>query len=101
MKYLNFYHYYDQGQKAWTRSKRSNLANTIAGLADGTYANANQVVEATGVPRTTLFHHLHGGKTRHEANIHNQALIPVEESTLVIFIKRTTALGHPIVHAYL
>src|SRR5271154_1975399 len=91
-----------------TRSKRpgraqiaQNLANAIAGLSDGTYENANQAVNATGAPRAKLFRHLHGGKTRREANIQNQALTPAEESALVTFVKRATALGHPIVHTYL
>ena len=78
-----------------------NLANALAGLSDGTYANANQAVEATGAPRATLFRHLHGGKTRREANVHNQALTPAEESALVSLVKCATALGHPIRHAYL
>src|SRR5271170_45989 len=91
-----------------TRSKRpgraqiaQNLANAIAGLSDGTYENANQAVNATGAPRATLFRHLRGGKTRREANIQNQALTPAEESTIVSFVKRATALGHPIRHASL
>ena len=44
---------------------------------------------------------MHGGKTRHEVNIPNQALTPAEESALVSFVKRATALGHPIRHTYL
>src|SRR5271170_3273153 len=91
-----------------TRSNRpgraqiaKNLANAIAGLSDGTYENANQAVNATGAPRATLFRHLHGGKTRREANIQNQALTPAEESAIVSFVKRATALGHLIRHAYL
>jgi hypothetical protein len=91
-----------------TKSKRpgraetaQKLANAIAGLSDGTYENPNQAVNATGVPRATLFRHLQGGKTRREANVQNQALTPTEESALVYFVKRATALGHPIRHTYL
>ena len=64
-----------------TKSKRpgraqiaQNVAKAIAGLSDGTYENHNQVVNATRAPRATLFRHLHGGKTRREVNIRNQAL---------------------------
>jgi len=91
-----------------TKSKRpghaqiaQNLANAIAGLSDGTYENPNQAVNATGVPRATLFRYLRGGKTRCEANVQNQALTPAEESALVSLVKRATALGHPIRQAYL
>ena len=90
-----------KAKKPGRAQNAQNLANAIAGLADGTYVNANQAVDAIGAPRATLFRHLHGGKTRREANVHNQALTPAEESALVTFVKRATALGHPIVHAYL
>src|ERR1700738_3507396 len=91
-----------------TKSKRpgraqtaENIAKAIAGLDDGTYENPNQAVIATGAPRATLFRRLRGGKTRREANIQNQALTPPEEFALISFVKRATALGHPIRHAYL
>jgi hypothetical protein len=88
-----------------TKSKRprraqiaQNVTKAIAGLSDGTYKNPNQAVNSTGAPRAKLFRHLHGGKTRREVNIQNQALTPAEESALVSFVKRATALGHPIRH---
>jgi hypothetical protein len=91
-----------------TKSKRprraqiaQNVTKAIAGLSDGTYKNPNQAVNSTGAPRATLFRHLHGGKMRLEVNIQNQALTPAEESALVSFVKRATALGHPIRHTYL
>jgi len=77
------------------------VAKAIAGLDDGTYKNPNQAANATGVPRATLFRHLHGGLTRRDANVQNQALTPAEESAIVSFVKRATALGHRIRHAYL
>jgi hypothetical protein len=77
------------------------LANALAGLADGTYGNPNQAAKATGASPATIARRIHGGKTRREANIKNQALTPAEESALVSFIKRATALDHPIRQAYL
>ena len=52
-----------KAKKLGRTQNAQNLANAIAGLADGTYANANQAVEATGAPHATLFRHLHEGKT--------------------------------------
>ena len=40
-------------------------------------------------------------KTHREANVKNQALTPAEDYALISFIKRATALGHPIRHPYL
>src|SRR5271155_4463802 len=67
-----------KAKKPGRAQNAQNLANAIAGLADGTYVNANQAVDAIGAPRATLFRHLHGGKTRREANVHNQALTPAQ-----------------------
>ena len=44
---------------------------------------------------------MRGGKTHREANVKNQALTPAEEYALISFVKRATALGHPIRHPYL
>ena len=77
------------------------LANALVGLADGTYENPNQAAKATGASPATITRHIHGGKTRREANVKNQALTPAEESALISFIKRATALGHPIRQEYL
>jgi hypothetical protein len=91
-----------------TKSKRpessqlaQKLTKAIAGLSDKTYKNPNQATTANGLSPATLSRYIHGGKSRREANIQNQALTPAEESALVSFIKHATALGHPIRHAYL
>ena len=85
------------------RSSQDNqkLMNTLAGLADRTYENPNQAAKATGASPATISRRLRGGLTRREANIKNQALTPSEESALISFIKRATALGHPIRQEYL
>ena len=85
------------------RSSQDNqkLMNTLAGLADGTYENPNQAAKATGASPATISCRLRGGLTRREANIKNQALTPSEESALISFIKRATALGHLIRQEYL
>ena len=90
-----------KAKKPGRAQNAENVAKAIAGINDGTYENPNQAANATGAPRGTLFRHLHRGKTRHEVNIPNQALTPAEESALVSFIKRASALRHPICHAYL
>jgi len=88
-------------KKPESSQRTQKLANALAGLADGTYENPNQAAKATGASSATIARRMRGGKSRREANIKNQALTPAEESALISFIKRATALGHPIRHAYL
>ena len=84
-----------------SRDGAPNLAEALAGLEDGTYANANQASKATGTPVQTIYHRLNGGKSRRSANIHLQALTPAEELALVSYIQRVSAVGHPVRHDYL
>ena len=88
-------------KKPKSSQRTQQLANALAGLADGTYENSNQAAKATGASSATIAHRMHGGKTCREANVKNQALTPAEESALISFVKRATALGHPIRHPYL
>src|SRR5271167_2759094 len=88
-------------KKPGSSQRNQNLVNALAGLADGTYENPNQAAKATGASPATIARRLRGGKTRREANVKNQALTPAEESALILFIKRATALGHPICYPYL
>ena len=88
-------------KKPESSQRTEKLANALAGLADGTYENPNQAVEATGASSAMIAHPMHGGKTCREANVKNQALTPAEESALILFVKRATALGHLIHHTYL
>jgi len=88
-------------KKPESSQRTQKLANALAGLADGTYENPNQAAKATGASSATIARRMRGGKSRREANVKNQALTPAEESALISFIKRATALGHPIRQAYL
>ena len=88
-------------KKPGSSQHNQKLVNALAGLADGTYENPNQAAKATGASPATIDRHLRGSKTRHEVNVKNQALTPAEESALISFIKRATALGHPIRQEYL
>ena len=82
-----------------TRARNTALA--LAGLEDGTYENKYRAAKATGTSSATIARLLKGGRTRREANIHNQYLTPMEESVLVNFVQRAAAVGHPIRHSYL
>ena len=88
-------------KKPGSSQRTQKLANALAGLADGTYKNPNQAAKATGASSATIGRRMRGGKSRREANVENQALTPAEESALISFVKRATALGHPIRHPYL
>jgi hypothetical protein len=85
--------------RSTTRARNTALA--LAGLKDGTYENTHQAAKATGTSPATIAHLLQGGRTRHEANVHNQYLTPTEESVVVNFIQRAAAVGHPVRHSYL
>src|SRR5436853_5005724 len=84
-----------------TNNKASNLTEALVGLQDGTYPNANQASIATGTPVQTIYHRMRGGKSRHAANVHLQALTPAEELALVEHLQHTSAVGHPVHHDYL
>jgi len=80
-------------KKPESSQRTQKLANALAGFADGTYENPNQAAKATGASSATIARRMRGGKSRREANIKNQALTPAEESALISFIKRATALA--------
>ncbi len=63
-------------KKPGSSQDNQKLVNALAGLADGTYENPNQAAKATGASPATIAHHMHGGKTHHEADVKNQALTP-------------------------
>ena len=81
--------------------KLANALAGLAGLADGTYENPNQAGKATGASPATIARRMRDGKMRHEVNVKNQALTPAEKYALISFVKRATALGHPIRYPYL
>ena len=91
-----------------TKSKRrlnpqnaQNLANALAGLADGTYENPSRASKATGAPLQTIYDRLNGAKSKREINVKNQALTPTEELALVQWVRRVSATGHPVRHQFL
>jgi hypothetical protein len=90
-----------RAKKRASASNSPKVAAALAGLEDGTYANPYQAYKATGAPVQTLYHRLKGGKSRREANIESQALTPAEESALVNYAQRASAVGHPIRHDFL
>jgi len=59
-----------------------NLAKALSGLKDRTYSSARQVAQVSGVSITAIYHRLHGGQSRHDANLNSQGLTPAEESAL-------------------
>jgi hypothetical protein len=77
------------------------LAKALADLIDGAYANVNQASVATRAPRKTLYRYTQGGQTRHQANLHRQALSPNKERALVKWVEHLSCTGHPVHHKFL
>jgi len=78
------------------------LEQAIAAYDDAPYEsnidvpNISAIAREFSVPANTLSKRISGVTTsRSEANIHNQALTPGEEDTLVDYIRRASLSGHP------
>jgi hypothetical protein len=73
----------------------------LAGLQNGTYMSIDQAVVALGVPKTTLYRRVKGGKSRSEAQEWRQALTKQEEKALARWISISAATSNPVRHPFI
>jgi hypothetical protein len=77
------------------------LDNALAGLNDGTFGHVCEVSRATGITRSTIGQHLHGGLSKREAQQSRQQLSSNEELALAKWVQRLSSTGHPVLHSFL
>jgi len=84
-----------------TTTTKQNLDNALAGLNDGTFVHVREAARATGITRSTIRRHLHGGLSKREAQHSRQQLSPDEERALAKWVQRLSSTGHPVHHPFL
>src|SRR2546423_1336408 len=77
------------------------LDNALAGLNDGTFVHVREASRVTGITRSTIGRHLHGGLSKREAQRSRQQFPPNEELALAKWVQHLSSIGHPVHHSFL
>ena len=90
-------------RKASAKAQQNRLATekALAGLKQGIYKNPYDAAKQTGAPEKTVYRRFSDGQSIPESRALSQSLSPIEEKTLVKWIKLSIVLDHPVIHPFL